>query len=175
MKPTLRFLADDLIKQILDEAINILCTVGLQIHNSQILSMLADHKAKVDMDYFHVNLTDDIIQKAINTAPSSFKLYDVMGNQPHDFSGYNVHFTPGSSDLNILDSQTQQMRKPDTNDYINFSKIIAQLNYIASTSTAFIPSDVHENISDSIGFFSVCCIAKNQWLQELSPPNPSAS
>jgi len=45
VRPTVRFLTDDLIKQIIDEAVNILCTLGLQIHNKQILSMLADHRA----------------------------------------------------------------------------------------------------------------------------------
>jgi len=153
MRPTVRFLTDDLIKQIIDEAVNILCTLGLQIHNKQILSMLADHQANVDMDSFHVNLTEEIIQKVIKTAPPSFKLYDVMGNQTHDFSDYNVHFTPASTALNILDSQTQQMRKPLTNDFIDFSKIIAQLENIASTSTALIPTDVHEKISDSYRLF----------------------
>jgi len=153
MRPTVRFLTDDLIKQIIDEAVNILCTLGLQIHNKQVLSMLADHQAKVDMDSFQVNLTEDIIQKALKTAPSSFKLYDVMGNQTHDFSGHNVYFTPGSTALNILDCQTQQMRKPLTNDYVDFSKIIAQLENIASTSTAFIPTDIQKEISDSYRLF----------------------
>jgi len=153
MRPAVRFLTDDLIKQIVDEAVNILCTLGLQIHNKQILSMLADHRAGVDMDSFHVKLTEDIIRKAIKTAPHSFRLYDVMGSQTHDFSGHNVHFTPCSSAVNILDSQSRQVRKPLTNDFIDFSKITAQLEHIASTSTAFIPTDVHEKISDSYRLF----------------------
>ncbi len=153
MRPTVRFLTDDLIKQIIDEAVSILCSLGLQIHNKQILSMLADHQAKVDMDSFHVNLTEDIIQKAIKTAPHSFKLYDVMGNQTHDFSDYNVYFTPGSTALNILDYKTGDMRKADTADFIDFSKLISQLEHIASSSTAFITSDVCETISDSYRLF----------------------
>jgi trimethylamine--corrinoid protein Co-methyltransferase len=153
VRPTLRFLTDELIKQIVDEATNILCNLGLQIHNKEILSMLADHRAKVDMDNFHVNMTDDIIQEALEAAPNSFKLYDVMGNQAHDLSDYNAHFTPGSSALNFLDGQTQQIRKPLTNDFIDFSKIIGQLDNIALTSTAFIPADVHEKISDSFRLF----------------------
>jgi len=153
MRPTVRFLTDDLIKQIIDEAVNILCSLGLQIHNKQILSMLADHQAKVDMDNFHVNLTEDIIQKAIKTAPRSFKLYDVMGNQTHDFSDYNVYFTPGSTALNILDYKTGDMRKADTADFIDFSKLISQLEHIASSSTAFITSGVCEKISDSYRLF----------------------
>jgi trimethylamine--corrinoid protein Co-methyltransferase len=153
MRPTVRFLTDDLIKQIIDEAVNILCSLGLQIHNKQILSMLADHQAKVDMDNFHVNLTEEIIQKAIKTAPPSFKLYDVKGNQSHDFSGHNVYFTPGSTAINILDSNLGQMRKALTPDFIDFAKLIGQLDNIASTSTALIPADVCEKISDSYRLF----------------------
>jgi trimethylamine--corrinoid protein Co-methyltransferase len=153
VRPTVRFLTDDLIEKIINEAINILCTLGLQIRNKEILSMLADCQAAVDVDSFHVNLTEEIIQKAIQAAPHSFKLYDVMGKRTHDFSDHNVHFTPGSSAVNILDSQTRQIRKPLTSDYIDFSKIIAQLENIASTSTAFIPTDVHEKIGDSYRLF----------------------
>lgn len=153
MRPSVRFLTDDLIKQIIDEAVNILCNLGMKIRNKQLLSLLADHNARVDMDNLHVKFTEDIIQKAIKSAPDSFKLYDVMGNQTHDFSGYNVHFTPGSSALNILDGPTQQIRKPLTNDFIDFAKVAAQLDNIASISTAFIPTDVKEEISDSYRLF----------------------
>ncbi|GAG35559.1 unnamed protein product, partial [marine sediment metagenome] len=98
-------------------------------------------------------LTEEIIQKAIKTAPPSFKLYDVMGNQTHDFSDYNVYFTPGSTALNILDYKTGDMRKADTTDFIDFSKLISQLEHIASSSTAFITSGVCEKISDSYRLF----------------------
>jgi trimethylamine--corrinoid protein Co-methyltransferase len=76
-------------------------------------------------------------------------LYDVLGNETHDLFGYNVYFTPGSAALNILDSSTQEIRKPMTRDYIDYAKVVSQLEYIASQSTAFIPADVHERISDS--------------------------
>ncbi|MCK4338712.1 MAG: trimethylamine methyltransferase family protein, partial [Candidatus Cloacimonetes bacterium] len=47
----------------------------------------------------------------------------------------------------------QEIRNPTTKDYINFAKIVNQLKYIASQSTAFIPSDVNEKISDSYRLF----------------------
>ena len=153
MRPTVRFLTDELIKQIVDEAVGLLCNIGMQIRHKQLLSLLAEHGAEVDMGNSHAKFTEDIIERGLKAAPHSFKLYDVMGNQTHDFSDYNVHFTPGSSALDILDGQTQQIRKPLTNDYIDFSKIIAQLENIASTSTAFIATDVHEKISDSYRLF----------------------
>jgi trimethylamine--corrinoid protein Co-methyltransferase len=149
MRPVVRFLSDTLIIQIITEARDILCKLGVEIHNKNILSLLHDHGARVDVNRERVLLTDTIIDKALEIAPRSFNLYDVHGNATHDFSDYNVYFTPGSAALNILDHVTQKMRKPHTADYINYAKVISQLHNIASQSTAFIPADVHEKISDS--------------------------
>lgn len=153
MRPTIRFLTDELIKQIIDEAISLLSTLGVELNNPPVMEMLAEHGARVDMDKSRVFFTGDMIEKAIKTTPSSFKLYDVMGNETHDFSEYNVYFTPGNTALNVLDCKTGRMRRPVTSDYIDYAKLVGQLKYIASASTALIPTDVHENISDSYRLF----------------------
>ncbi len=153
MRPTIKFLTDELINQIISEAKQILCELGIEINNKGVLSLLSDNGAKVDMEKFHVKLTEEIIDNAIKTTPGSFKLYDINGNETHDFSGYNVYFTPGSAALHILDYQTKKIRKPTTKDYIDYVKVISQLKYIASQSTALIPYDVHEKISDSYRLF----------------------
>ncbi|MCK4420394.1 trimethylamine methyltransferase family protein [candidate division WOR-3 bacterium] len=149
MRPIVRFLSDELIERIISEARDVLCNLGVEIHNKNILSMLQDYGAKVEMDRYYVLFTDEIIDRALKTVPRSFKLYDVLGNETHDFSGYNVYFTPGSAALNILDYSSKKIRKPKTGDYIRYAKVISKLNNIASQSTAFIPADVPENISDS--------------------------
>ena len=149
MRPVLKFLSTELIETIISEARGILSKLGVEIHNKDILSMLQEHGAKVEIDKNHVFLTDEIIDRALKTVPHSFKLYDVLGNETHNFSEHNVYFTPGSAALNILDYETNKIRKPTTSDYIKYAKIISQLNNIASQSTAFIPADVHEKISDS--------------------------
>ena len=153
MRPTIRFLTDDLCKQIISEAISILTKLGVEIQNQNVLSMLSDHGADVNLENSHVKLSEEIINKALKTSPKSFKLFDVYGNQTHDFSEYNVHFTPGSAALYLLDYKTNKMRKPVTDDYINYVKLVNQLNNISSQSTAFIPSDVHQKISDSYRLF----------------------
>jgi len=149
MRPVVKFLEDELIERIILEARDILCKLGVEIHNKGILPMLGDYGAKVDMNKYHTLLTEDIIDRALKTAPGSFNLYDVLGNETHNFSGYNVYFTPGSTALNILDYKTKKIRKPTTIDYINYTKVISRLENIASQSTAFIPADVTEKISDS--------------------------
>jgi len=153
MKPTLKFLSTELIENIISEAKTILCELGMEIHNETVLSMLSDHGARIDGDKNRAFFTTEIIEKTLKSAPSAVKLYDVHGNQTHDLSGYNVHFTPGSAAINILDSKTHEIRKPFTEDYIRYTKLLCKLPYIASQSTAFIPSDVHEKISDSYRLF----------------------
>jgi trimethylamine--corrinoid protein Co-methyltransferase len=149
MRPKIKFLSDELIQRIISEATDILCKLGVEIHNEMVLDMLSDCGCPVDMEKSHAVLTNEIIEKSLKAAPASFGLYDVSGKQTHDFSGDNVYFTPGSTALHILDSQARKMRKAVTVDYVNFVKVAEQLSNIASTSTALISTDVPEGISDS--------------------------
>lgn len=149
MRPYLKLLNHSLIEQILSEAKEVLCKLGVEIHNKVILDMLSDNGAKIDMTRNRAFFTEEIIDKSVKSTPSSFKLFDVSGYETHHFFGDNVYFTPGSAALNILDYKTQNIRKPVTDDYIRYAKLMSSLPNIASQSTAMIPSDVHENISDS--------------------------
>jgi len=57
----------------------------------------------------------------------SFKLFDVLGSETHDFEDGNVYFTPGSTAINVLDGATGEMRVPDTADYIRYVKVTSGL------------------------------------------------
>lgn len=151
MRPKVKFLNDDLIKKIISEATEILNKIGIEINNPNVLNLLSDFGAKLEKN--RVYFSEEIIQKALKTTPKSFQLYDVLGNETNDFSGSNVHFTPGSAALHILDYQTNEIRNPSTQDYIDYVKVVSGLEHIASQSTALIPNDVHEKISDSYRLF----------------------
>jgi trimethylamine--corrinoid protein Co-methyltransferase len=125
----------------------------MSIHNDPLLEMLSDHGARVEKADHHVWFTEDIIDKALGTAPASFRLHDVLGNRTHDFSGDNVHFTPGSAAIHILDPRSGEMRRPVTADYVRYAKLVGGLQHIDSQSTAMIPADVPENMSDSYRLF----------------------
>jgi len=153
MRPTLRLLDDGLIVRIVDEARDLLRTLGVVIHNPAVLSMLGEHGAQVDMGRQHAALTDEILDRALGSVPRSFRLFDALGHETHDFSGDNVYFTPGSAAIRVLDKDSGKIRKPATADYVRYAKTVAGLPNIASQSTALIPADVPEKISDSYRLF----------------------
>jgi trimethylamine--corrinoid protein Co-methyltransferase len=149
MRPTVRFLSDDLLEKIVSEAKTLLCELGVEIHNDGILSMLSDHGADVDIESQRVRLTADILETSLSTVPAEFYLYDVTGSETHHFSDNNVYFTPGSAAINVLDGSTNRMRPPLTRDYTDYLRVVSQMEHVASQSTALIPSEVPEKISDS--------------------------
>jgi trimethylamine--corrinoid protein Co-methyltransferase len=153
MRPVIKLLNDRLKDRIIDEAISVLCRIGVIIENPSLLSFLADHGLSSDRVTGRVYFKRDIIERAIADTPKSFRMFDRDGKETHHFKDKKVHFTPGSSALYILDPESRRTRRPTTGDYIDYVKVIDQLGAIAAQSTAFIPSDIHENVSDSYRLF----------------------
>jgi trimethylamine--corrinoid protein Co-methyltransferase len=153
MRPVVRFLSNELVAKIIAEARSILAELGVEIHNAGILDMLADHGARVDAARSRAFLSGDIVDRALRTAPHGFQLFDAFGQPTHDLSGHNVYFTPGSAAINILDPQTAVARPPNTADYVRYAKLVSRLDHLASQSTALVPADVHQNISDSVRLY----------------------
>jgi len=149
MRPTIKFLSDSLIKRIIDEARTILGTVGVTIHNPALVTMLLEQGAKTVSGENRVILTGDLIDRALALAPTRVSLFDIYGQERGDLSGFNVSYTPGSAALFILDHGARVSRTPSSADYVRYAKLVNQLAHISLQSTAIIPADVHEKISDS--------------------------
>ena len=149
MRPTVRFLSDQLIERILSEARDLLCKLGVEIHNENVLGLLGDHGARIDNDKKRAYFSDDLIERSLKDAPSSFRLYDTAGEEAVDLSGMNVNFTPGSAAINILDPDSNRSRRPKTIDYVRYARLVGGMEHIASQSTALVAADVPGMVSDS--------------------------
>ena len=149
MRPVVRFLSQELIERILGEGRELLSHLGVTIHNDTILSLLGDHGARIDKAAGKAFFPGDLIDRSLKTAPNSFVLWDSLGHRAADLSGMNVNFTPGSAAINVLDNDTERIRRPATSDYVRYAKLMTQMEHIVSQATALIPSDVPERISDS--------------------------
>jgi len=152
-RPVLRFLDPALLERIVAEARTVLCTIGVEVHNPGVLALLGDHGATIRAADRRAVLTEDLIDRALKTAPSGFRLYDAPGRAAYDLSGHNVHFTPGSAAIRVLPHDASASRPPTTADVVAFTKLVAQLGNIAFQSTAIVPGDVPRNISDSYRLF----------------------
>jgi trimethylamine--corrinoid protein Co-methyltransferase len=153
VKPVVRLLGDELVRRIVGEARTVLGELGVEIHNPGVLSLLADHGARVDTAAKRAFLTDGILDQALRTVPHGIRLYDALGRRAYDVSGDRVHFTPGSAAIYLLDHDAHVTRPPTTADYVRYAKLTSRLDHLDFQSTAVVPGDVHQNISDSFRLY----------------------
>ena len=121
---------------------------GIQVKNSEALSLLADAGAEVDLENKIAKIPEKIARQALDTRPFEFYLYDLDGKQVVHYGGDSVQFTPGSGGIAILDRETQKQRQALTEDFVKFVKLVEMLPQVDAQSTVFITSDVPEAIGD---------------------------
>ena len=68
MRPKIRFLSDTLIQQIIDEAKQLLCTLGVEVQNQRALKILSDAGAEIDLNKGQVRFTNKLIEDSIESS-----------------------------------------------------------------------------------------------------------
>jgi trimethylamine--corrinoid protein Co-methyltransferase len=152
VRPRLRFLDDALVDRILDEARDLLATLGVAVPNEEAAALLTAHGA-VHEEGGRVRIPPGTVDAALRTAPAVVPLFDALGQATHELGGDNVYFTPGSAAIHVLEERTGRIRPPTTADYVRYAKLVSGLPHLASQSTALIPADVPEAVSDSYRLF----------------------
>ncbi len=153
MTPRLRFLDDALVGRILDEARDLLASLGLELHNPAAVELLRAGGASLDAATGRVRLPGPLVDGALRTAPRVVRLFDVRGQPTHELGGDEVYFTPGSAAIHVLDEASGEIRTPTTADYVRYARLVAGLPNIASQSTALIPGDVPGGLADAWRLF----------------------
>ncbi|NIM93276.1 MAG: hypothetical protein GTO18_06155 [Anaerolineales bacterium] len=148
MRPTVRFLSDDGIQQILDEAYGLLVDPGVRVENREGLDLLASAGATVDFEEMTASIPEKLVREALDSAPTEFYLYNLDGEPVVHYGGDNVQFTPGSTAIMVLDRDTQEQRPPVTEDFVHFVKLVEVLPHLEAQSTAMVCKDVPDEIGD---------------------------
>ncbi|MGB0388216.1 MAG: trimethylamine methyltransferase family protein [Ardenticatenaceae bacterium] len=149
MRPTLNVMSDELIEKILDEAKRILSEIGIEVRGTGLRERLLDHGLKADPATGRILFPPHVVEKAIETTPRSFTLYDREGKPHAELGGNNVHFVPGSSGLKMLDHRTGETRLANTVDFVEYVRLTDGLSHIAYLATAFSTNDIEEQVSDA--------------------------
>lgn len=155
MRPRFRLLNDELIRQILDEAFHLLETKGTNLDHDGLLARFADLGCRTDKATKSVWFQPDLIEHSLRSAPREVRLWNIAGTGCCDLSGDNVHFTPGSTAIKVLDFETQRMRPAITADMVAYGKLVEQLEPLDYSATAITPSDVPKPISDSVRLYAL--------------------
>src|SRR6266508_4702278 len=148
MQPKLSLLTDDLIQRILEEAFQLLLKPGIKVQNPEARELLISAGVPVDEETFVARIPKQIVQRALETVPRQFYLYDYDGNPKIQYGGDAVHFDPGSSGITILDPETLEHRDTQTPDLIRILKVAEQIPQYDAQSTAVVCTEVPKDIQD---------------------------
>ncbi len=147
-RPLVKIIAEELVVQIVQEAIELLHDPGVQIHNLEALKLLAEAGASVDFGKQLASIPADMVNATLTSAPAEFYLYDLLGNPVVHYGGNDVHFDPGSAAVNLLSDQKGTQRDPLSADFVRFIKLVETLPGYDAQSTAFVTRDVPAEIGD---------------------------
>lgn len=150
MRPTLNILSDKLISDVLNEAKRIMAETGMEIRGESMRQRMLDHGLKSDDSGKRIFFPADVVETAIASTPKSFTLYNRDGEAYTEIGGYNVHYVPGSSGLNIQDHRSGETRRANSTDFIEYARLCDGLEHIAYLATAFSTNeDIESQVSDA--------------------------
>lgn len=145
MRPEFKLLSDEEIEQIIIEAKNILGRIGIFMENEQGIQIFKENGLEPD-DRGWIKIPHEIVDQALKSAPREIKLFNREGEEVANLAN-DLCFDPGSTALTILDNGL--IRDPTTEDYIEYVKVVDQLEHIHAQSTAMICKDIDVNKSDA--------------------------
>ncbi len=148
IRPKLEPLSKETVDRALDEAYDLLMDPGVLIHYDEALQLLGDAGAEVDMESRLARIPRTLAEKAVETAPSSFHLYDYDGKPVVHYGGDDVHFDPGSAAIEIADYGADQSRVPVTVDCENYVRVAEMLPQIDAVATSIVCGDVPQVMGD---------------------------
>lgn len=159
--PRAALLSKPAIEKILDEAMTLLEETGIILEDDETRKILGEMGAEIANEGGRVKIKRKMIENAIESTPKGLTLHELAGGPKFTFGDGTIHFNPGSAALFIYDAVESVMRLPLIDDVVRFSKLSDTLEHIEATSTAIIPSEVPDEVSDSIRLF-ISCLYSNK-------------
>jgi trimethylamine--corrinoid protein Co-methyltransferase len=148
-RPRIQVLSQEFIERVIEEAFEVLETVGLQFEHPKALALLGEHGQRIEREGERAYLSRAFVEKAIASAPKSFTIWNVATDAAIEIGGDNVTYDPGSAAIKML--ETDGRVRPSTSaDYVTLSRLVQQLPNIRAHSTSLVPSDVPNEVSDFV-------------------------
>ena len=160
MRPNFQVLSPETIPRIIEEALELLQSPGVKVGSPQALDLLQSSGGIVNQQEGVVSIPEELVLQALESVPRDFSLFNLSGEPGVRYSGDIVHFNPGSSGVNILDSDSLDHRPSQSKDLVNIIKIAENLPVYDAQSTAVICHDVPEEIGDFYRLYLVLLLSE---------------
>jgi trimethylamine--corrinoid protein Co-methyltransferase len=152
-RPKLEILESDDIRKIVTAACDLLENFGVMVDNEEALGILEGGGARIDLKEKVAYIPGGMVDKALETKPSGFAIYDQEGKNPAVLENDNIHFCPGSVALNILDSDTEKIRKPTLQDFIRIVSLAQTLEHVQFITGPLVPDDIPAPLLDAYRYY----------------------
>jgi trimethylamine--corrinoid protein Co-methyltransferase len=144
--PKLKLLSSSNIKDIHASSLEVLEKAGVIVKNKPALKLLGDAGCSVDSNL--VKISGSLVDEQLKKVQSEFTLYSREGEKAYSVGGDNVIYNPGSAAIFFVDKESGEMRRANANDFRDLVRLTDALENIHAQSTAMVPADVPEKISD---------------------------
>ncbi len=148
LRPGVRFLSQQAVEQIIDEAIELLQKAGIFVENEEALKLLEEAGQKIDRRKSRVFIERSLVEECLKTCPSEIRLFDLDGSREYLVGRDEIHFDPGSAAIKILDPATLKEREAVTTDLVTLYQLVETLENLDFQSTALVSADVPEEMAD---------------------------
>jgi trimethylamine--corrinoid protein Co-methyltransferase len=136
------------VERAIEEAYELLWDPGVRVHYDEALQLLADNGATVDTESRVAQIPRELAEKCVETAPSSFYLYNYDGEPVVHYGNDDVHYDPGSAAIEIIDHGSNESRVPVTADCENYVRLAEMLPQIDAVATSIVCGDVPQSMAD---------------------------
>jgi trimethylamine--corrinoid protein Co-methyltransferase len=129
MKPSITLLSREDKEKIHRATIRILSEIGMKIFHDEALELLRSAGCAIGEDRM-AKIPEDLVLKAVASAPSKIDIYDREGHHAMDLGGRRSYFGTGSDLIYALDSQTMKRRRCTLDDVARAAKTADALSNI---------------------------------------------
>ena len=133
-----RILTKEQVETVHDQAMYVLENLGMNFSYEPALKVLENAGCTVDYEAEKVWFPRALVEKCIESAPSSFDLYDRNGDFYCTFGDGKTRFNPGSSSSNVLESDGITARLSSVKDLKRLTRVAQSLPHIDFVSSSVV-------------------------------------
>jgi trimethylamine--corrinoid protein Co-methyltransferase len=137
--PQHQIINHDQIRDIYENALDIMETTGVRFEFHEALKLLHDAGCLVDYESMLVRIPRTLVEDSVRNAPETFSLYDREGEFYCEFGDGQPRFNPGSSSVLVLDRDGKTSRTSTAMDLIAITKVaqaMPQIDFVSSSVVA---------------------------------------